>query len=77
MATTPGPRYGLLLASLAVAALTVGVAVAVTPWALWVLPIALIIGICAWKGMTLTQTWERIGDESGEDPGRGPAGLGF
>jgi hypothetical protein len=55
----------------------VWVAAAVTLWALWVLPFALIIGICAWNGMTLGQTWERIGDEAGKDPGRGPAGFGF
>ncbi len=77
MAPAARPRYGLLLASLAVAASAVLVAVAVTLWALCVLPFALIIGICAWHGMTLAQTWGRMGDESGEALGRGPAGLGF
>jgi hypothetical protein len=64
---------------MAVAVSAVVVAVAVTLWALLVLPLALIIGICALHGMTLAQTWERMCDELGlgEDPGRGPAGVDF
>ncbi len=65
----------MLLASLAAAASAVLVALTVTLWALSVLPFALVIGICAWHGMTLAQTWERMGDESWQDPGRGPACL--
>jgi hypothetical protein len=76
MAPAPHRRYGLLLGSLAVAASAVSLAF-VTLWTLWVLPLALIIGICAWNGMTLTQIWARMGDDAGADPGRGPAGLGF
>lgn len=76
MAPAPRPRYGLVLASLASAAAAVLVAF-VTLWALWVLPLALVIGICAWLGMTLPEIWEGLGDEPGEDAGRGPAGLGF
>jgi hypothetical protein len=77
MAPAPRPRYGLVLTSVAAAALAVLIGVAVSPWALWVLPIALIIGICAWNGLTLAQTWAGLDDGSGPDPGRGPAGLGF
>ena len=76
MAQPPRPRCGLVLASVAVAVAAVPVAF-VTLWVLCVLPFALIIGICAWHGMTLAQTWERLSDESSEDAGRGPAGLGF
>lgn len=76
MAAAPRPRYGLVLASFGVAASAVLVAF-VTLWALCVLPFALIIGICAWRGMALAETWERLSDGSGEDAGRGPAGLGF
>ena len=52
------PRYRLILASLAVVA-AVGLFSFVTPcilWVLWILPSALIIGICAWRGMTLAET---------------------
>ncbi len=52
MAPAPHLRYGLLLADMAVAVSAMVVAVAVTLWALLVLPLALIIGICAWHGMT-------------------------
>lgn len=76
MAQPPRPRYSLVSASIAVAASAVPVAF-VTLWVLCVLPFALIVGICAWRGMTLAQTWERLVDESDGDAGRGPAGLGF
>lgn len=76
MALAPRPRYGLVLASLGVAASAILLAL-VTLWALCVLPFALIVGICAWRGMTLADTWERLSEETGEDAGRGPAGLGF
>ncbi len=79
MASQPNPRYGMVVACLA-AALSVALISLVTPWALWVLwvlcvlPFALVIGICACRGMTATETWERMSDESGDDVGRGPAG---
>lgn len=77
MAPARRPRYGLVLASVAAALLAGLVGAAVTPWALWVLPFAVILGICAWRGLTLAQTWAGLDASSDEDPGRGPAGLGF
>ena len=75
MAPVPSPRYGLVLASLVVAACAC-VAANFTFWALCFMPFSVIIGICAWHGMPLAETWERMSEESGEDVGRGPAGLG-
>ena len=78
MASQPRPRYPLVLASLAVVA-AVGLFSFLTPWAwwvLWILPLTLIIGICAWRGMTLSETWQRLGHESPVDgPARGTAGF--
>jgi hypothetical protein len=59
------------------AAMSVLAAVAVSAWALCVLPFAVIIGICACNGLTLAQTWAGMAAAAEEDPGRGPAGLGF
>lgn len=72
-----GRRYGLVLASVATAALAVMVGLTVSLWALCVLPFALIIGICGWKGLTLTETWHAMDDGSEADPSRGPAGIWF
>lgn len=74
MASAPRRRCRLVLASRGVAAYAILLAL-VTLWALCVLPFALIIGICAWRGMTLGATWERLSEESGEYAARGPAGL--
>ena len=75
MRSVPGPRYGLVLASLMLAA-SACVAANSTFWALGFVPFSVIIGVCAWQGMPLAETWERMSEESGEDVGRGPAGLG-
>lgn len=71
------PRYGLMLASLAVAALAVLTAFTISAWTLLVLPFAFIVGTCAFFGYAFLETWDAIGDASGDDVGRGPAGLGF
>lgn len=78
MVSQRSPRYGVVVACLAAAVAALLIA-AVTPWVLWVVwvaPLALVIGICAWHGMTATEAWERMGAESGDDVGRGPAGWG-
>ena len=77
VAPTMSRRYGLVLASLATAALAALVAATISLWALCVLPFTLIIGICAWRGLTLTETWNAMDDGSEQDLGRGPAGMGF
>ncbi len=48
------------------------------PWALVVVPLTVIVGICAWKGLTLRETWRGFDEgPDGGDLGRGPAGLGW
>ena len=71
------PRYGLVLACLVAASLSGLGAVTVTFWALVVLPFAVIVGVCAWRGLTLAETWAGMTAGSDEDLGRGPAGLDF
>ena len=50
------------------------VAVAVTPWALVVVPFALVLAVAAWNGVGALRVLDLLGDSS-DDPGRGPAGL--
>jgi uncharacterized protein (DUF58 family) len=68
------PRYGLLLAAVAVGALSVVAGWTVGGWALWVLPFALVVAVCAARGLTLAQVWRGLDPGPEEDPGRGPAG---
>ncbi len=77
MASATRPRYGVLLASILSSVVAVAGAVLVTAWALLVLPFAFIIGVCAYSGLTLAQTWEAMDEHSGDDAGRGPAGMSF
>ena len=46
--------------------------VLLSAWALLVVPLALIIGACAYKGFTLSQTWDAIGKAAEDDAGREP-----
>ena len=50
------------------------VAMAVTAWALVVVPFALVLGVAAWNGIGARRVLDLLGDSS-DDPGRGPAGL--
>ena len=70
------PRYGLMAVCLVVAVLAGVVAISVSTWALVALPFAFIIGACALIGLSLGETWDALGERSGDDVGRGPAGMG-
>lgn len=57
--------------------MAIAAALLLTAWVPLVLPFAFIIAVCAYKGFTLTQTWTEMGEASGDDAGRGPAGMSF
>lgn len=77
MSSRARPRFGLLFGSLAASVVAVAAALLLSAWALLVLPFALIIGVCAYEGLTLSQAWTALGEASGDDAGRGPAGMSF
>ncbi len=77
MSDSPRPRTGLVFGSLTAAVVAIAAALLLTAWALLVLPFAIIVAVCAYKGLTLTQTCTAMGEASGDDAGRGPAGLSF
>ena len=62
----------MLCGAIAVAAVVL--AVLLTPWALVVVPFAVVIGIAAWNGIGVVRTLDVMGDSS-PDVGSGPAGL--
>lgn len=68
----PHRRAALISAFLAFDAVVL--AVLVTPWALAVVPFALVFALASWKGVPLGRTLDALGDSS-SDPGSGPAGL--
>ena len=70
-------RYGLLAACLLVLGVSVVLAATITPWALCAVPFAVVIGGCAWAGMTLRQVLAAFHELPAQgDPGSGPAGAG-
>jgi hypothetical protein len=77
VAAGPRPRYALVLACVAGAVLAGWAALTVSAWALLVVPVALVVGGCAWNGLTLAETWRGMDDGSAADVGRGPAGMGW
>jgi hypothetical protein len=64
----------MVLACVAVTALAVLAGLLVSAWALLVLPVAAVGGLCALWGMSLAQTARAFDDGGDADPGRGPAG---
>ena len=66
-------RTGLAATCLLAGLVALAVAVTVSAWGLLVVPFALVFGVCAWRRMTVAQTW---GAWTGpDDVGSGPAGL--
>jgi hypothetical protein len=70
-------RYGLIVGAATTGALSLGGALVLSAWALLLLPFAIIVGACAWNGLTLAQTWRAMGEAFGDDAGQGPAGMSF
>lgn len=68
------PHRRAALISAFVAFDAVILAVLVTPWALVVVPFALVFGLASWRGVSPAKTLDALGDSS-NDPGSGPAGL--
>ena len=68
----PHRRAALISAFIAFDAVVL--AALVTPWALTVVPFAVVFGLASWKGVSAATTLDALGDSS-SDPGSGPAGF--
>jgi hypothetical protein len=77
MTPPPPRRYGMVIVSALTAVLALVAAVSVSGWALLVVPFALVVGVSAWKGLTLRQTGKAMSEATSDDPGHGPAGMSF
>ena len=60
---------------LAAILLSAALALLVTPWTLLAAPFTVTFAYGAWLGLTHAEVLEAVGEASGDDAARGPAGL--